>query len=279
MNVESKSYIDETWDNYFPARLKAEEKQVSTKQLTFEVKAKQGCWLTPSKARFRIALKVRRADETTRFTNPTNADATTLTYHCWLINNAAAHIIKSIQVMPHGTHGVDVCSNYLSLEESNRFVHTTTKEKKKNQEYIYDRYYHKDLLCGPNENCCGMTAINPKNARQAAAYLLESHLYDNDEITLTVGPLPGCFHEIHQPISSLTDYKVKITLQSVWYMLLSRTAHADGTGATRDGARHLLNLDKTYLEIDYYQLPSDQNAAMQEQFLGKYKLLFRLTKD
>ena len=57
-------------------------------------------------------------------------------------------------------------------------------------------------------------------------------------------------------------------------MLLSRTAHADGTGAIRDGARYLLNLDKTYLEIDDYQLPSDQNAAMQEQFFGKDKLLF-----
>ena len=58
------------------------------------------------------------------------------------------------------------------------------------------------------------------------------------------------------------------------YMLLSRAAHADGTGAVNDGAQYLLNLDNTYLEIDYRQLPLDQNRLMQDQFFDKDELLF-----
>ena len=272
-NGSDRSFMDETWKNAFPVEISPEPTTPDSKELRFQIKAKAGCWYDPSKTKLVIALKVRKADNT-RFTDPTAATPATPTYHCRLINNAAAHIIKTIEVKPHGAHDVDVVGNFLSLEEYHRFNHLTSKEEKEKLELVYDRYYHKDLSTGPNENCVGQTAGQPKDARQAAAFLLESHLFDNDTITLIIQPLPGYFHEIHSPLSSLIDYEMKITLQSNNYMLISRAAHNAGTGAVHNGAKYQLVLEKTYVHIDYKQLDAEENEKMQHNFFARDKLKF-----
>ena len=174
LNDSSVSFLDETWNNSFPVRISPEPTTAATKELRFQVKAKAGCWFDPSKTKLHITLRVRKADNG-RFNDPAAANPATPTRHCRLINNAVAHIIKKIEVNPH-------LGNFLSLEEYHRFNHVTSKEEKEKIELVYDRYYHKDLLCGPNENAVGTSGAN-KDARQAAAFLLESHLYDNDYIT------------------------------------------------------------------------------------------------
>ena len=267
------SLLDETWKNAFPVEISPEPTTIDSKELRFQIKAKAGCWYDPSKSKLFITLKVRKADNS-RFTDPTAAVPATPTEHCRLINNAAAHIIKKIEVKPHGAHDVDVVGNFLSLEEYHRFIHVTSKEEKEKVELIYDKYYHKDLLCGPNENCVGQTPAQPKDARQAAAFLLESHLFDSDTITLVIQPIPGYFHEIHSPLSSLIDYEMKITLQSNNYMLISRRAHDDGAGAAVAGAKYQLVLDQTFVQIDYKQLDSEENEKMQHNFFSKDKLKF-----
>ena len=128
-NDSSVSFLDETWNNSFPLRISPEPTTAVTKELRFQVKAKAGCWFDPSKTALHITLRVRKADNT-RFNDPDNANPATPTRHCRLINNAAAHIIKKIEVKPHGAHDVDVVGNFLSLEEYHRFNHVTSKEEK-----------------------------------------------------------------------------------------------------------------------------------------------------
>ena len=91
---------------------------------------------------------------------------------------------------------------------------------------------------------------------------------------MIIQPLPGYFHEIHQPLSSLIDYEMKITLQSNNYMLISKDAHAAGTGGVFAGAKYQLNLDETFIEIDYKQLSMEENKKMEHQFFAKDKLRF-----
>ena len=270
---KSRSVLDETFDNSFPVKVPLESAITGgSKRLLFQVKARQNCWFRPCDVKLKLAVKVRRGNNA-RFTDPAAANVG-VTHHCRFINDAASHFVKKIQVKPHGGHDIEVSQFFLSLSESTRTMQTTSKEEKERHEDIYTRYFHKDLLTGPNQNACGTTDAN-KDPRQTAAYLLEKYLFDEDVITLDIGPLPGSFHEIHQPISSLIDYELDITLNSNNYMLIARVASATGsTGAASDAAKYILDLDNTYLLIDYKTLPHEENTKMTDAFFRTDKMIF-----
>ena len=271
---KSRSVLGETFENPFPVKVPLESSITpASKRLLFQVKARQNSWYRPCDVKLKLAVKVRRANDT-RFTDPANANAGTPTHHCRFINDAASHFIKKIQVKPHGGHDIEVSQSFLSLSESMRTIQTTSKEEKERHEDIYTRYFHKDLLTGPNQAACGTTA-QVKDARQTAAYLLEKHLFDEDTITIEIGPLPGSFHEIHQPISSLIDYELDITLNGNDYMLIARTASATGiTSAATANSKYVLDLDNTYLLIDCKTLPQDENTKMINAFFQTDKMIF-----
>ena len=251
---KSRSILDETYENSFPVEVPLEFSITGgSKRLLFQVKAEQNWWFRPCDVKLKLAVKVRRGNNV-RFTDPAAANAGTPTHHCRFINDAASPFIKKIQVKPHGGHDIEVSQSFLSLSESMRTTHTTSKEEKESHEDIYTRFFHKDLLTGPNQNACGTTDAN-KDARQTAAYLLEKYLFDEDVITIDIGPLPGSFHEIHQPISSLIDYELDITLNSDNYMLIAREASATGsTGAASNGEK---TCKMIFMCFESYLLVSD----------------------
>ena len=271
---KSRSVLDETFDNSFPVKVPLESSITPhSKRLLFQVKARQNCWYRPCDIKLKLAVKVRQANDA-RFTDPALAVPATPTYHCRFINDAASHFIKKIQVKPHGGHDIENSQSFLSLSESMRTTQTTSKEEKERYEEIYTRFFHKDLLTGPNQTCAGAT-VQVKDARQTAAYLLEKYLFDEDTVHLEIGPLPGSFHEIHQPISSLIDYELDIELNGNNYMLISRQASQTGsTGVVRDGAKYVIDLDNTYLLIDYKTLPPEENTKMINAFFSSDKMIF-----
>ena len=134
---KSRSVLDETFENSFPVKVPLESSITPhSKRLLFQVKARQNCWYRPCDIKLKLAVKVRQANDA-RFTDPTNANPATPTYHCRFINDAASHFIKKIQVKPHGGHDIENSQSFLSLSESMRMMQTTSKEEKERRGYLY----------------------------------------------------------------------------------------------------------------------------------------------